>query len=140
MISVLAVIVIFGVVFFKGPQKAEALPLTVYVPADGSTYYTYSVESMDLVDENLLEPLRGTFGIESPDDAFSRCSSIVDYTIDSPESTDGYYYGNVTKIIGCGEESGNYPYRVEAETGNFEMQNSDGSYTAVEDWEVPTEE
>ncbi len=139
-LSALAVILILGVVISEGPRSADALPLTVQtLPNSVDGYLTYAPESMDLVNDNLLEPLREKFGIENPNDAFSRCASSVDYTIQSAESTDGYYYGDVTKFIGCGEESGSYSYRVEAATGIFELQDAEGDYVSVEDWE-PTEE
>lgn len=115
----------------------ESLGITpAYTDGNGVTVWNFDEDMNDLVEENLLEPVREKYGIVEPDQAFSRCSSSVSAYLSGDTGeiyVDGFYYGTLSINIGC-EGFEEYKFKVDDLGSSFQIQDAAGEYVLVEDW------
>lgn len=118
-------------------QAYESLSITPqYTGENGVTVWNFDEDMNDLIEENLLAPVREKYGIVEPDQAFSRCSSGVSTYLSGDTSeiyVDGFYYGTLSINIGC-EGFEQYNFKVDSMGSSFEIQNADGTYVLVDEW------
>lgn len=118
-------------------QAYESLSITPqYTGENGVTVWNFDEDMKDLLEENLLAPVREKYGIVEPDQAFSRCSSGVSTYLSGETGeiyVDGFYYGTLSINIGC-EGFEEYKFKVDDLGSSFQIQDASGEYVLVEDW------
>lgn len=122
-------------------DPATALGITpLYSDENGVTVWAFDEEMNELLEENLQAPVRAKYGMDEPEDAFSRCSSYVSTYLSGDTGEiykDGFYYASMNISMGC-ETVENYGFRVDSMGTVFEIEDSTGTYVSVEEW-VKTE-
>lgn len=107
------------------------------VEENAPVQWVFSKDGKKYIEDMLLKPVRQAYGISSPDKAFSRCSSSVEYSLQGENEQavfkEGFYYGTLYIYMGCetGEE---YPFRVFMDGSTVQVENEAGEYISVQDW------
>ncbi len=128
-----------GVTLYISNEGSEREPIGIMPRNPEIVASKWVFSDAEFAEENLIEPMKEKLGLEDLDDAFSRCSSDVSYYLEDTEVqamfNNYHYFGTVHLSIGCESGGENYSFRLSTITRRFDIQDENGNYIPVEDWE-----